>query len=209
MTTQRRRLQSRRGYTLSVLAGILSGGAGFFAASRAWSSVTVRTAGLPTDRVTVDGSRALPIVGAMALVIMAGSVAVLATSHRVRVLVGSIIAAAGMVSVAFIVTGAGTLRDALVQQIASSPAMAGDEAAQLRVADQADGSLWRWVALLASMLGVAVGAAVVAYGWRWPVMGRKYEAPGAAKDAPASPRDGEPSDSDLWKALDRGDDPTV
>lgn len=202
-------MTGRRAYTLSVLAGILAGGAGFFAASRAWSTVTVRTAGLPTDRVSVDGSQALPIVGAMALVVMAGSIAVLATAGRVRVAVGLVIAAAAAVSVAFILTGTTSLRDAMVQQVASSPAMAGDGAAQLRVAEQADGSPWRWVALVAAVLGLAVGAAVVAYGRAWPVMGRRYEAPSAPGADVADMRSGQASDADLWKALDRGDDPTV
>lgn len=202
-------MNDRRAYALSVVGGILAGGAGFFAASRAWSSVTVRTAGLPTDRVSVDGSQALPIVGAMALVVMAGSVAVLATAGRVRTVVGLVVAASGAVSLAFNVSGAASLRDAMVQRVASSPAMAGDRAAQLRVAEQADGSAWRWVALAAAVVGFAVGAAVVAYGRRWPVMGRRYEAPGADRETAAPGSGGETSDADLWRALDRGDDPTV
>jgi hypothetical protein len=50
----------------------------------------------------------------------------------------------------------------------------------------------------AGALLALTGALVGARGARWPALGARY-------DAPAGP----PSDADLWRAMDRGEDPTA
>jgi uncharacterized membrane protein (TIGR02234 family) len=77
---------------------------------------------------------------------------------------------------------------------------------------------WPALALVAGVLGVLAGLLIVLRGRRWPGMGRRYERtrtagqPAAGPDAPARPARPE-TDEDrhqaAWKALDRGDDPTV
>jgi hypothetical protein len=68
--------------------------------------------------------------------------------------------------------------------------------APLLSADAADLAAWT----AAGTLGVAG----VLLGWRgpsWPPLSRRYERGGSAAEAVSDPRD-------LWKALDRGEDPT-
>jgi hypothetical protein len=73
------------------------------------------------------------------------------------------------------------------------------------LAGGADQSLWRWVALVAGLAGVALGVWACTRASGWPVMGSRYEAP-ASGGAGAAAVDG--SETDLWRAMDRGEDPT-
>ena len=82
---------SARGYGPAVLLGVVGGAAAFFTASQPWSRVTVETEGLARDVVSVTGNEALPVVGGLALVALAGMVAVLASRGRVRTAVGVVV----------------------------------------------------------------------------------------------------------------------
>lgn len=59
---------------------------------------------------------------------------------------------------------------------------------------------WRAAVLLGAVLGVLAGALGAVRGQRWAAMSERYDAPSAAP-----PR----HESDPWRALDRGDDPTL
>lgn len=199
----------RRMYGLVVVAGIAAGGLMVWAASRTWASVEVAPAGMTVDQVEVTGSTAVPLVGAMAFVVMAGSVAVVASGGWLRRAVGVVIAlAAGGALVAGVLAGS-AIDDAVRDAVAASTSMTGGAAQADDLVAAADHSLWRWTAVAASLVGVVVGALVVAYAPRWPRMGKRYDAPGArtSRDdsTPAADRDV----ADLWKALDEGDDPTT
>jgi hypothetical protein len=67
--------------------------------------------------------------------------------------------------------------------------------------DDVSGRGWRWVAVAAGLGVTGVGIMTIRRGPRWPAMGRRYEAPAVA----GRPRD----ETDLWRAQDRGDDPTA
>jgi uncharacterized membrane protein (TIGR02234 family) len=191
---------TRRGYGLTVLLGVLGAAAAFFAASQPWARVTVETQGLARDAVAVSGNDALPVVGGLALVAAAGSVAVLATSGWVRTAVGALVTVASLGAIVAVLMGADGLHDALVTALADSPAMAGDAALQSRLADEATTTAWRWASVGALVVSAAAGAAVVRWGRTWPSMGRRYDSVGQQRAA---------ADDDPWKALDRGEDPTV
>jgi uncharacterized membrane protein (TIGR02234 family) len=71
---------------------------------------------------------------------------------------------------------------------------------------------WAALALVAGVLGVLAGLLLVLRGRSWPGMGRRYERTGTAPrpaPAPARPETEEDRHQAAWKALDRGDDPTV
>jgi len=199
-------MTSHRAFAATIVTGIVVGGAAFLATARAWSEVRITSSGMPSDVVEVTGSQAVPIVSAMCLVVMAGSIAVFAAARWLRVVVGVVIAAAAAIGVAYVVSASGALRDAVVVATAQSPAMTGDSTAQLRTAAAADATPWRWATLVLLLVAGLVGVAVVMFGRQWPVMGRRYEAPSRADDRVG--RRGETSEADLWRALDRGDDPT-
>ncbi len=59
---------------------------------------------------------------------------------------------------------------------------------------------WRVLVLVGAALGAAAGTLAAARGPRWAAMSRRY-------DAPSAPRP--EHESDPWRALDRGDDPTL
>jgi len=61
-------------------------------------------------------------------------------------------------------------------------------------------SAWRVAVLVGAVLGAVGGGLAAARGHRWAAMGARYDAPSAPPPA---------HESDPWKALDRGDDPTL
>lgn len=191
---------TRRGYGLTVLLGVVAAAVAFFAASQPWAKVTVETRGLARDAVSVSGNDAIPVAGGLALVALAGCVAVLASAGRLRTAVGVVVALASVGAVVALLTGSDAIHDALRSSLADSPAMAGDAALQDRLADHAAGTAWRWVCLAALAVSTLAGLAVVRWGRHWSSMGRRY-------DSVAQQR--AQTDHDPWKALDRGEDPTV
>ena len=64
---------------------------------------------------------------------------------------------------------------------------------------------WRWVAIAGSVAVIAAALLVVTTGHRWPSLSRRYDGDsGGERDSTASAA--EPLQ--MWRALDRGDDPT-
>lgn len=59
------------------------------------------------------------------------------------------------------------------------------------------------MALAGGLLLAVAGLLTLRYGRSWPAMGSRYEAP--TRKAPAK----SDTPADLWKALDRGEDPTT
>jgi uncharacterized membrane protein (TIGR02234 family) len=68
-------------------------------------------------------------------------------------------------------------------------------------------SAWYLVAVSCAVISVVTTALAVWWAPAWPEMGRRYDAPGAARQS-ATPAE-EPSSLDLWKSIDEGRDPTV
>ena len=200
---------ARRLYGPCVFAGIVSGAVMLFAGSRTWASVEVAPRGMTVDNVEVTGSSSVPLVSAMAFVVMAAAVAVLASGGWLRRAVGVLmVVAAGAAAVAVVLAGS-AIEDAVRDAIAASPSMTGGTAERESFVDSAGQTIWRWIALVAAVSGVAVGVVVVACAKTWPRMGSRYDAPTApAKHESTKPVD-ERDGADLWKALDEGDDPTA
>lgn len=199
--------EPRRVYTIAVLLGIASGGLMFFAAARTWASVRVAPTGMPVDVAKVTGTSAVPLVTAMAFVVMAGSVAVVAAAGRLRRAIGVIVVLAGAAAVVAVLVGGAGIDEALRDAVVSSTSMTGDTSDAETLVGTADHTWWRWVSLVGALPAVAIGALVVAQATRWPAMGRRYDAPSSARKVPAEPADRDLND--LWKSLDEGEDPTV
>lgn len=165
------------------------------AAGRTWAEGVAQ--GMTGNRVPVaaSGSRLTGLPTGMALAAMAAAVAVFAVRGRARLLVGGLTVLAG----AGVVVGAvlGNADTAGLHAVA-----AGQLALSSGHAEEITRTAWPWVALAGGVLLAGAGALTVRFGGRWPAMGSRYEAPSRrparASDSPA----------DLWKALDRGEDPT-
>lgn len=200
-------MADRRGLFVALLGGLAAGGLALLGTSRPWARAEIVAAGVPNSTVETAGSSAVPWVGALALVVIAGTLAVIPTGGWARRAVGLVVAlAAAGVAVGALAAGT-AVDDELREDLAQSPASGGvdDEA----VADAADRPAWRWLSVGAGTAGVAVGVLVVGRGHRWPTMGSRYEAPAGRRGGAEAGEEHEPEGADLWRAMDEGRDPTA
>jgi uncharacterized membrane protein (TIGR02234 family) len=165
------------------------------------------------DFLNVSGRTLAAAPTALALVALAGVIAVLATRGWARRLVGLVIALAGA---------------GLVWRSVAGLSAVGADRARALVADRHPGvqlvaavpqvSVHAGWAVLSAVCGVLVllaGVLVAARGHRWGAMSAKYDRPATAAGPDARELPPEEADrarrraeASLWSALDRGDDPT-
>jgi uncharacterized membrane protein (TIGR02234 family) len=197
----------RRGLLVGLLGGLAAGGLALLGASRPWARAEIAAAGVPSSTVETAGTSAVPWVGALALVVVAGALALIPTGGLVRRTIGVLILLAAAGTAVGALAAGPAIDDELREDIAHSPASGGvDDAA---VAESADRPAWRWLCVGAGVAGAAVGALVVGRSQRWPTMGSRYDAPGRQRDDSAAPRDEDTEGADLWRELDEGRDPTA
>jgi uncharacterized membrane protein (TIGR02234 family) len=190
-----------RSLAVAVLGGLACGGVALAGASRPWAQVEVATSGMPAQLVEVVGSSVAPGVGALALVVIAAALALLPTGGRLRRVVAALLLLASVGVVVGCALAGGELDDALRREVTATSS--GDGAAG------ASYPLWRWVSLAGGLAGAALGAWALRRSAGWPVMGSRYEAPVTAPPGgPARDPDQEPEETDLWRAMDRGEDLT-
>lgn len=163
-----------------VCAGLVAAAAALWGASQAvWYRVTTAVAGGGRQVADVTGADALPALGGVALLALAGVAGVVATGGLLRRAVGVLLVLAG----AAVAVGAVT-----------SAVPPGDVPTSTTPA-------W-WLAVLGGALPVVVGAVVLVRERRLPRLGARYAAPGA-RPAPTDP------DRAAWQELDAGRDPTA
>jgi hypothetical protein len=168
----------------AVLVGLaVSSAVLLLASGRTWVQVAAVPGRLEAAR-SETGTALAPGLPALALVGLAGVVAVLATRGRLRMAVGVLLVLDGLGAVA----------------LAANAAPSGS-----------DVSGWRTVALVSAALVAVCGGVVAVRGRRWPAMSSRYDAPGTPTDAPpaAPPAEGPAADRALWDAIERGEDPTT
>lgn len=187
-------------YAPVVLATLAAGGTAFLAAGRTWASADVRAEGLAPAEVAVSGADAQPLVSALAVVVVTAALAILAAGPRMRRAVGVLTVLVGVLGVVLVVRAAGSMLDEALRSAAEeSPAYTGPAS----LGDDVARSPWYLVAIVAFVLVVVLGALTVRFAGRWPTMSSRYEAPSARRDVPVT------GEGDMWKAMDRGDDPTA
>jgi uncharacterized membrane protein (TIGR02234 family) len=194
---------TRRSYYLALLACLAGAALALYAITRTWSIHLTPRPGMSALREARTGTDIEPWVTGLALVALAGTGALLATSGWARRAVGLLLALAG----AGIVTGA------ILGRAGLDPGSAG-----------AAGTTWPILCALGGLIVLAGGATAARLGHRWPRMSARYdrkpvpppraEMPAAAAQAeqPAPPSVHSTSVADhraAWDALDRGDDPTA
>jgi uncharacterized membrane protein (TIGR02234 family) len=200
-------MDARRGlrYTVvSLAAAALGGGLALLASGRAWVTVHVdRPAPLPDLSVGLTGRTLQAAVPGLAVVALAGVVALLATRGPARRIVGAVIALAG-VALAIAAAGAGSVSPGEARRLVADTRTGSvlEPTAPLRLVSH---QVWPALAVIGGLLVVA-GGVLAALGWTvGAALGRRYEAPTTASGPPAS----DESDLALWQRLDRGDDPTA
>lgn len=189
----------RRLYAPVVLATLAVGGLAFFAAGRTWAEAEIVSEGLAPATVSVSGTDAQPLVSALALVIVTAALAILAAGPRLRRVVGVLtILAAATAAIVVPRSGSARLADALNSAAEESPAYSGPGS----LSDVTHGP-WDLLTIAAFVLAIALGALTVRFGPQWPTMSSRYDAPSAR------PATNDLSDTDMWKAMDDGHDPTA
>jgi hypothetical protein len=179
---------ARTGFAPTVALGLVAATLSSVASAKPWFRAAIDhklVAGVSDPDKTAD----MPLALALSLVVLAGWVAALVTRGRVRRAVTGLALASALGVVACAVTAPFTLPD---QIRANLPGGSDD------VSVSPTG--WFVAAAIAAALSVAVLALAWRWSPRWPTMSSRYDAPAA--------RAATPSDTDLWKALDEGRDPT-
>ena len=189
----------------SLAAGLLLGAAGatvvLLASGQTWAEGRAAVGG-GTLPLTADGRDVTGLPAALAIVGLAALVAVFAVRGGGRLIVAGLLALSGL--------GAG-----LSAFIAASDSAALDEKAARTTGDasatiQALGhTAWPYVTAAGGLLILLAGLFALRYGRFWPSMSGRYERDGTPRPSRAARRAPDPDrPEDLWKALDRGEDPT-
>jgi uncharacterized membrane protein (TIGR02234 family) len=228
----------RREVVAVVAAVAVGGGVGVLATARAWSTVVVsRAAPLGPVRHDVSGRTLQPGVTGLAVVALAGVLAVLATRGVTRRVIGAVLALAGVGMVWWSVTGLSAVSAARGRQlVADARTVAGLGTASATTVTVHPA--WVVLATLGGLFVAAGGVTTAVRGGRWRAMSARYESPvgatsvfpgpspnapdgrggpggsdgsdgsGATEDGPSEVARAR-ADLALWHQLDRGEDPTV
>jgi len=191
---------TRRERALAVGLCLLASSGALVAAGRTWAVGTVAALPpLPARDLALTGTQAGAPARGLAVLGLAGAIAVVAARGWLRVAVGVVLLVAGGI---LAVAGAGF-------DAGSSFAAQGLFPAQARRTG------WSLVAAGCGAVLAIAGLLVVVRGRGWSTLSRRFESPAArTQDAPAtSAQEGDEagarSERDLWEALDRGEDPTT
>ncbi|MGW0363449.1 TIGR02234 family membrane protein [Streptomyces sp. NPDC002990] len=189
----------RRSVAVALLLGALGATVVLLASGRTWARGTAAVAGgsLP---LTADGRAVTGLPAALAIVGLAALVAVFAVRGRGRLLVSGLLALSGLGAALGAVLAADDRR-ALDAEAARTTA---DTAAQVAGLTH---TAWPYVTAAGGVLIMAAGVLALWFGRGWPAMGGRYERDGSSRTRTVAAVDPDRPE-DLWKALDRGEDPT-
>ncbi|MEU8959870.1 TIGR02234 family membrane protein [Streptomyces sp. NPDC048518] len=191
---------SRRSIAAALLLGALGAALALLASRQDWAHGTASVAGgdLP---LTATGGDVTGVPAALAIVGLAALVAVFAVRRTGRILVSLLLTLSGGGIVAAALLGA---RDssALDEKAATA---AGDAAATIHGLSHTG---WPYAAAAAGAMLLLAGLLALTYGRSWPAMSGRYERDGTPSPRKARRAVDPERPEELWKALDRGEDPT-
>ncbi|WRQ78949.1 TIGR02234 family membrane protein [Streptomyces sp. MUM 178J] len=190
---------SRRSLAVALFLGAVGAAVVLLASGQVWAEGRAPVGGgaLPLQ---AEGGDVTGLPTALAVVGLAALVAVFAVRGAGRLLVAALLALSGAGAAVAAALGAAD-RSALDEEAARTT---GDTAATVQALTHTG---WPYVTAAGGALILLAGLLALRYGKCWPAMSGRYErdagprARGAAAVDPDRPED-------LWKALDRGEDPT-
>ncbi|MEU0672570.1 TIGR02234 family membrane protein [Streptomyces sp. NPDC006172] len=191
----------RRSLGLALLCGALGAAVALLATRQRWSQGTVTVPGGDFS-LTAQGSDVTGVPAALAIVGLAALVAVFAVRRAGRFAVAGLLALSGAGIVAAALFGASD-SSALDEKAAQA---SGDTSATVASLTHTG---WPYAAAVGGALILVAGLLALRYGSLWPAMSGRYERGGAPRPrrrAAAAPDPDRPEE--IWKALDRGEDPT-
>ncbi|MFG2312170.1 TIGR02234 family membrane protein [Streptomyces sp. NPDC048566] len=189
----------RRSLAVALLSGALGAAVALLSTRQSWAEGTATVAG-GAFPLTAKGSDVTGVPAALAIVGLAALVAVFAVRRSGRLLVSALLALSGAGTVLAAVLGAGD-SSALDEQAAAA---SGNTAA---TASGLTHTAWPYAAAAGGALILLAGLLALRYGRLWPAMSGRYERDGTPRPRKTKPVDPDRPE-DLWKALDRGEDPT-
>ncbi|CCK30781.1 hypothetical protein BN159_6402 [Streptomyces davaonensis JCM 4913] len=189
----------RLSLAVALLSGALGATVALLATRQRWSEGTATVAGGDFP-LTASGSDVTGVPASLAIVGLAALVAVFAVRRLGRVLVAGLLALSGAGTIAAALIGAGDSA-ALDEKAAQAT---GDTAATVAALSH---TAWPYVAAVGGALMLLAGLLALRYAPAWPAMSSRYERSGAPRPRKAPTVDPDRPE-DLWKALDRGEDPT-
>ncbi|MFF3843881.1 TIGR02234 family membrane protein [Streptomyces sp. NPDC002328] len=190
----------RRSLALALLSGALGAAVALLATRQRWSEGTATVPGGDFP-LTAQGSDVTGVPAALAIVGLAALVAVFAVRRAGRFAVALLLALSGAGIVAAALFGASD-SSALDEKAAQA---SGDTSATVASLSH---TAWPYAAAVGGALILLAGLLALRYGSLWPAMSGRYERSGAPRPRrrPAAADPDRPEE--IWKALDRGEDPT-
>lgn len=204
-----------------VFAGVLGGIAGLAMSTRTWIHVVPAPGAINVQEFDVSGQDAATAVAALAVVVLAGSVAAAIAGRLARWIIAVLVLLSGLGIAASALT-------ALSDPVAASVSKVGAAAGTMRIQGDYQVTFWPWLTVAIGVWIMASAIWLAVAGRRWKTS-RKYTpatvaATGEAGDSPASASASaaatggdpapEPHESavldeiDGWDSLSRGEDPT-
>ncbi|MFC9908446.1 TIGR02234 family membrane protein [Streptomyces sp. NPDC059862] len=190
----------RMSLAVALLAGALGAAVALLATRQQWSEGTATVAGGPFP-LTAKGSDVTGVPAALAIVGLAALVAVFAVRRAGRLAVSVLLTLCGVGTVAAALSGASD-SSALDEKAAQA---SGDTSATV---DALTHTAWPYAAAAGGVLILLAGLLALRYGRLWPAMSGRYERSGAPRPRRTAPVVDPDRPEDVWKALDRGEDPT-
>ncbi|MEU1467733.1 TIGR02234 family membrane protein [Streptomyces sp. NPDC005761] len=189
----------------SLAAGLLLGAAGatvvLLASGQTWADGKAVVGG-GALALKAEGQDVTGVPAALAIVGLAALVAVFAVRGAGRLAVAGLLALSGLGAALSAYLGA-TDSGALDEKAARST---GDTSATIEALGH---TAWPYVTAAGGLLILFAGLLALRFGSRWPTMSGRYERDGTPRPRKARPTAPDPDrPEDLWKALDRGEDPT-
>ncbi|MGV9555990.1 TIGR02234 family membrane protein [Streptomyces sp. NPDC003401] len=190
----------RRSLALALMCGALGAALVLLATRQRWSQGTATVAG-GAFPLTARGSDVTGVPAALAIVGLAALVAVFAVRRAGRLAVSALLA----------LSGAGIVVAALLG--ASDSSALDDEAAKVSGDTSAavaslTHTAWPYAAAAGGALILLAGLLALRHGRLWPAMSGRYERDGTPRARRRAPAVDPDRPEDIWKALDRGEDPT-
>lgn len=192
--------RGRRSLAAALFLGAVGAAVVLLASGQTWAEGAVAVGG-GTAPLDAAGGDVTGVPTALAIVGLAALVAVFAVRRAGRLLVSLLLTLSGAGAAAAAYLGASDSA-ALDEKAARTT---GDTAARVEALTH---TAWPYVAAAGGLLILLAGLLALRYGRTWPAMSGRYERDGAPR-ARAARRPADPDrPEELWKALDRGEDPT-
>ncbi|MGI8761579.1 MAG: Trp biosynthesis-associated membrane protein [Jatrophihabitantaceae bacterium] len=202
-------MRSRGEFASALLLDLLGAAGALLISARTWQSVlTPRPRPFADDVLRLSGRTIDPASTALALVALAGIVAVLATRGRPRQLVGAVLALSGAGLVWRGLGGLSAIGTQRARSLVESEHSGGviDSSVLPRLTVH---PAWPVLSAACGVLVLVAGVLVAVRGARWAAMSARYDSPGGPRAPSADPEaERARADASLWAALERGDDPT-